>query len=45
MEVSSEKLSADKTQCFVTIKSSPEFQGKLESGTRKSKLFAKLVED
>ena len=49
MEKSSEKKSvqwsADETQCLVTIWSSPEFQEKLESSTRKSKLYAELVEE
>jgi hypothetical protein len=42
--IKSMQWSAEVTQCLVTVCSSPEFQEKLESKTRKSKLHAKLID-
>ncbi len=45
MEKKSVQWSADETQCLLMIWSSPEFQEKLQSSTRRSKLSAELVEE
>ena len=45
MEKKNLQWSAEETKCLVVIWASPEFQEKLETSTRKSKLYNKLSEE
>ena len=45
MEKKNVQWSAEETKCLVAIWASPEFQEKLETSTRKSKLYNKLSEE
>ena len=45
MEKKNVQWSAEETKCLVVIWASPEFQEKLETSTRKSKLYNKLSEE